>query len=134
MTGIDFSTLELSWKPNQYLVLPEDFEARTKPHAHTRDYPIDVGALTDAFRTMALSQPRVIIAREDEGSRQFDFVQRSALFKFPDTITVQFFDRGEGKSGLAVYSRSSVGIGDMGVNKKRIESWLRTLDSALRDP
>ncbi len=132
MASIDFKTLKLDWKPNQYLAVPQDFDLTAKPHARVSDYAVDVHTLERAFRAMALAQPRVTLVREDEASRQVDFVQRSALFKFPDTITVQFFPRGEGRSSCAIYSRSTYGIGDMGVNKKRVDSWLAELRKAAK--
>jgi uncharacterized protein (DUF1499 family) len=40
---------------------------------------------------------------------------------------VRFFDRPGGRSTLALYSRSQLGHGDMGVNRARIERWLAKL-------
>jgi len=51
-------------------------------------------------------------------------VQRSLIFRFPDTITVQVFPQTEGGSTLAIYSRSNYGRSDLGVNKARVQRWL----------
>ena len=94
-------------------------------------YSVPVDALAAAFRAVALVSKRVSIVNEDTTRRQIDIVQRSALFKFPDTITVQFVRQGEAQSSLAVYSRATVGIGDLGVNKKRVLAWLAMLGTKV---
>jgi len=94
-------------------------------------YSVPVDALDAAFRAVALASPRVRVVSEDSSRRQIDFVQRSAVFKFPDTITVQFVPQGESHSSLVIYSRATVGIGDMGVNKKRVLAWLAALSAKI---
>ena len=47
--------------------------------------------------------------------------------RFPDTIVVRFLDRPDGRSTLAIYSRSQLGTNDLGVNLARIERWLDKL-------
>ncbi len=72
---------------------------------------------------------------EDEEGQQFDYVQRSARFRFPDIITVRFISvatyHSESQSTLAIYSRSIYGEDDFGVNRERIEGWLKTLHEGL---
>jgi uncharacterized protein (DUF1499 family) len=58
---------------------------------------------------------------------QFDIVERSRYFAFPDIMTVRFFKRGEDKSTLAIYSRSVYGRYDFGVNRARVEKLLRII-------
>ncbi len=124
---MDLSTFKLGWRPNQYFAAPKSFASAAKPHGTVPIFEIGVDQLAAAFRAVALAHPRVNVAGEDSTRRQVDFVQRSALFKFPDTITVQFVEQGPGRSSLAIYSRATYGIGDMGVNKKRVEAWLAAL-------
>ena len=131
MTNIDFSTFRLGWRPNQFFAAPADFQSAAKPMVVVPVYPVPVDALEAAFRAVALTYPRVNIVSEDSARRQIDVVQRSAVFKFPDTITVQFVPQGEADSSLVIYSRASVGIGDMGVNKKRVLAWLAALGARV---
>ncbi len=56
-------------------------------------------------------------------------VQRSAFFRFPDTITLQVFPLPDGGSTLAVYSQSNYGHGDFGVNKDRVRDWIGLIDA-----
>jgi uncharacterized protein (DUF1499 family) len=127
MTSIDFATFKMGWRPNQFFAAPAGFVSSAKPMAVVPAYSVPVDALAAAFRAVALASKRVSIVNEDTTRRQIDIVQRSALFKFPDTITVQFVRQGEAQSSLAIYSRATFGIGDLGVNKKRVLAWLAML-------
>lgn len=129
MAMIDLADFKMGWRPNQFFAAPLGFQARAKPMAVVPDYQVPVDELQTTFRMIALAAPRVSVVYED--AHRIDFVQRSALFKFPDTVSVQFLDRGEGRSSLAIYSRAHVGIGDMGVNKKRVLGWLASLNAKL---
>jgi uncharacterized protein (DUF1499 family) len=48
--------------------------------------------------------------------------------RYPDTIDVEILPADEGRSTLAVYSRSLVGRKDFGVNHARLRRWLAALD------
>jgi len=126
---MDFKTFKLTRKPNQFLIALEGHCQNATPHAAPKTYSVDAQKLEDTFADVALAEPRVTRKQADDGQREF--VQRSALMRFPDTITFEAIDLGGGKSTLAIYSRSKVGHSDLGVNRKRIESWLKKLDAAL---
>ncbi|MAN64994.1 MAG: hypothetical protein CMI60_23920 [Parvibaculum sp.] len=126
---MDFKTFKLTRKPNQFLIAPEAHCQNAKPHATPKIFSVDPQTLEDAFADVALAEPRVTRKPADDGQREF--VQRSALMRFPDTITFEAIDLGDGTSTFAIYSRSKIGHSDLGVNRKRIESWLKKLDAAL---
>ena len=126
---MDFKTFKLTPKPNQYLVAPEGYCGNAEPHRVAPVYSVAAQALEDAFADIALAEPRVVSRPADDGQREF--AQRSALMRFPDTITVEASELDGGQSTLAIYSRSKVGYSDLGVNKKRIDEWLARLDTAL---
>jgi uncharacterized protein (DUF1499 family) len=48
---------------------------------------------------------------------------------YPDTIVVRFIDLPDGRSTIALYSRSQLGKGDLGVNLARIQRWLAALEA-----
>ena len=123
---IDFKTLRLTTKPNQYLVAPAGVTTAT-PHRVSPEFPFPAAELARRFRAVALRQPRVTLVGEAEGGRQFEVVQRSALLRFPDTISVEAIASSDKSSALAIYSRSRVGYSDWGVNRKRIDAWLAEL-------
>jgi uncharacterized protein (DUF1499 family) len=126
---MDFKTFKLTRKPNQYLVAPDGFCENAKAHKEAPVFQCEAQALEDAFADVALAEPRVTRKPSDDGQR--DFVQRSALMRFPDTITFEAIELGDGTSTCAIYSRSSIGHSDLGVNKKRIDDWLQKLAAAL---
>jgi uncharacterized protein (DUF1499 family) len=124
--AVDFSTLQLSEKPNQYLVCPAG-ECGGQAHMASPVFEVPVAALKDAWSHMLANQPRIEVLGEDSATNQIVVVQRSKLMHFPDTVTVAFVPLGEKRSTLYVYSRSTYGYSDLGVNAERIQAWLATL-------
>lgn len=127
---IDFTALGPHDRPNRYLVCPKQYcgitPARVSP---IFDEPVTV--LRDRWMKMIERQPRVSQIAASADKLQFDFVQRSRIFRFPDTITVRFIPLSGDRTTLAILSRSHYGRNDLGVNRDRIESWLAEL-SAIR--
>lgn len=128
---MDFKTLQLTPKPNQFLVLPEGFEAAAEPHARSPVFAVAAEMLAEAVKRVALAEPRTTLLSGDDAAGRYEFVQRSALFRFPDVVSVEIVPEGEGRACLAVYSRAKVGYSDFGVNRKRIERWLSALKAEL---
>ena len=126
---MDFKTLKLTRKPNQFLVAPEGYCQNATPHLESRVYEVSVETLHEAFRNMAKRQPRTsVVAERSDGGR---FVQKSKIIGFPDLIDVQFLSMAAKQSTLLIYSRSKYGYRDFGVNKKRVLEWLSDLDAEL---
>jgi len=126
--AVDFAGLERGWRPNQYLLCPPGLCESAKADGEAPSFAEAPAALRARFRQMALAQPRVALVRSDDALMQDDYVQRSRLMGFPDTITVRFLPTADGGSTLAVYSRAHYGISDRGVNKARVTAWLAALD------
>jgi uncharacterized protein (DUF1499 family) len=126
LSPVDFATLRLSEKPNQFLVCAPGYCAAT---AHMTS-PVFAGSADDLkqrWMAMVKNQPRVEMGAADEAAMQYDFIQRSELVRYPDSITVRFIPLDGGRATLAVYSRSHYGRGDFGVNEARIRAWLAAL-------
>ena len=127
---VDFQTLTLGERPNQYLVCPAGYCAQPA-HAVAPVYDVPASALAERWLDMVARQPRTERVGGDLAALQYDFVQRSWLFRFPDTITVRFIALGvyhdAAQSTLAIYSRSHYGYSDLGVNRSRIDDWLAAL-------
>ncbi len=125
---IDFETLRLKKKPNQYIVAPEGLCKEVTPHRIAPVYSVSAVELRKHWDDFVAKQPRITQKDADEAHLKFELVQRTALFRFPDTITVQFIQLPDpNQSTLAIYSRSKYGRSDFGQNKKRINSWLSAL-------
>jgi uncharacterized protein (DUF1499 family) len=131
MTPVEFETLTLTRKPNQFLMLPEGFTAAATPHATSPVFPADPPTLAAVLKKTALAEPRTQLLSADENGHRYEFVQRSAVFRFPDYVSVQIVPAGDGRSALAVYSRAKVGHSDFGVNRRRIERWVSALRALL---
>lgn len=87
-------------------------------------------ALADAVRAVALAQPRTVLRARSPDGLAMQFVQRSALFRFPDIVDVRAIPLDAARSTLAILSRSVYGHLDFGVNRKRVEAWLARLPRA----
>ena len=124
--SIDFAALRVTDNPNQFFMCPPGF-CGDNPHADGPVLEISVARLRQHLRDVLAAQPRVELLAEHEDGRQFDYVQRSARFRFPDLITVRFISVSNAKSTLAIYSRSVYGKSDFGVNRERIGAWLKSL-------
>lgn len=130
---VDFKTLRLSGRPNQWLVLPPGFAGAATPHAESPIFPVAPRALMQAVKKLATEEPRTALVHGDAGNGQAAFVARSRVFRFPDRITVGVFavpGGGEG-SALAIWSRAVYGRRDFGVNRARVERWLGLLVDRL---
>lgn len=120
---IDIST------PNYDLRCPPDFCPNPKAPSPVFDVPVDT--LISAWKRVIARQPRVKLLDHDEKKACYDYAQRSKVFRFPDLITIQFIDLGN-QSSFAILSRSIIGYSDLGVNKKRVTTWIACLESELK--
>lgn len=129
---IRFEDLTLPRSPNTYLVAPEGLCRNATPHQIAPRFAAPTPAVKAAFEQVLAREPRVTAGARDEAMGQYEWVQRSALMGFPDTITARFIALGDGGSTLAIYSRSKYGYRDFGVNRARVGDWLAKLEAALR--
>jgi len=128
---IDFTTLKRRPWPNDALVAP----ARVCPAAESDlAAPVvaaDAMALFDRIRAIVAGTPRTRILSEDPAAGWLVAEQRTRLLRLPDRIDLAVLPAGPGRATLALYSRSRYGFGDLGVNRRRLERWLRQLAAAL---
>lgn len=124
VAAVDFATLKLTGKPNQYLLCPAGF-CGDEPHGTSPVFDLSVADLRARWDAVIAAQPRLVMLSET--GDQIDYVQRTAMVRFPDIITVRFMALSPSQSTLAVYSRSVYGSSDFGVNRERIEAWMAAL-------
>ncbi|WP_414897428.1 DUF1499 domain-containing protein [Rhodovulum sp. YEN HP10] len=113
--------------PNAALVRPEGGD-RVAPV-----YVLTPEALAEAFDAMALAQPRTLRIAGTPGDLFMTYVQRSALWGFPDYISVRILPE-EGGASWAAFSRSRYGHSDLGVNARRLTAWQAALEARLARP
>jgi uncharacterized protein (DUF1499 family) len=71
------------------------------------------------------------IKRADAEHRRIVATQTTLLCRFVDDLISDVIDLGQGRSGLAVLSRSRVGYWDLGTNRRRVRHLLAQLARAL---
>lgn len=126
---LDFARFVKINRPNQFLALPAGFSAAQKGDAVSGVFDASIEAVRDAWLEVLRSAPRVSSIRQSDS--QIEAMQRTALVGFPDWITAQPIDLGNGKASICVFSRSKYGLRDFGVNEKRVLSWLAELAGKL---
>jgi uncharacterized protein (DUF1499 family) len=128
---MDFATLVLTWKPNQFLVLPAGYRSKAKAHLVSPAFAEPPEIVLEALKRVALAEPRTSLLAEDRPRHRLSLVQRSKTFRFPDYIDAEAVPLSGGQTALAIYSRAKFGIRDFGVNRARIERWLAALKREL---
>ena len=127
-----WDNFERTDKPNNWLVAP------TSPGFPDADevapvFDVDPDTLAQAWKGVIEDQPRTeILAISDDGL-QIEAQQTSATFGFVDRVSSRIIALEEKKSTIAIYSRSTVGYWDLGVNRRRVQDWLGALAGRLSD-
>ncbi len=129
---IDFETLKRPPTPNTFLMAPEGLCRLAKADATPATYGVAAQRLRREFLNAAMAQKRVSHSFEDEGALYDNLLVRSAVFGFPDYVSVQFLDVKGRKSTLAIYSRSVYGRSDLGVNRARTLAWLALVNGVIK--
>ncbi len=115
---VDPTTAKPSERPNSYRVADHDAVFM----------PLSPEDALSRFDRIARSDPRVTMIAGEVAQAHATYVQRSAVFGFPDYISVLATPAKDG-SRLSVYSRSRFGYSDLGANKARIERWLGQMET-----
>lgn len=123
---VEFESLERGPKPNQFLMCPPDL-CRAPADAVSPVYDMPPRKLEQAWLRMAARQPLVAVRQTDAERHQYDIEVRTPLLHFPDLVTVRFLSLPDGRSTMAIYSRSYYGYSDLGTNARRIQDWLARL-------
>ena len=126
---LSFASLERTGRPNDALAAPEGYTA-SPVDVVSQTYRVSAKVLFEVAQEVLAKEPRTRILAVFRDERQLALEQRSALFGFRDSIWVQPVERPNGSS-LLIYSRSNVGYWDLGVNRKRIETWLAAIGKAI---
>ena len=121
--GVEFATFQRPATPNTYLVCPAGRCAAAADEPGPI-YAVSAGDLFPLVRTALAVEPRTELVQDQPAALRLVLVQRSRIFRFPDTITVQVFPLSDSSATLAIYSRSNYGRSDLGVNKARVQRWL----------
>lgn len=117
---VDLSTARRSPKPNDAVAAPAGGDLVVPVFA---ELPAALAARLDAI---ALAEPRTLRIAGSPAEGRMTYVQRSALWGFPDVITAEAIAV-DGGATLKLWSRARFGYSDLGVNRARLERWLAAL-------
>lgn len=129
---IDFATLKRPRTPNTFLLAPEGLCREAKIDEKAPVYPVSAAKLRQEFLNVAIAQPRVSHTFGDEAGLYDELVSRSAVFHFPDLVSVKFLDLKGGRSTLALYARAVYGRSDLGINRVRSMRWIAKVNEVIK--
>ncbi len=124
---VDFAALTRRSAPNDALACPVGLCPKAEADLVPPVFDVPGERLRAIVAEVAAAEPNTEPALAAEGEEQDRYVARSRLMRFPDTVDVRIVREGEGRSTLALYSRSQIGYSDLGVNRARIERWLEAI-------
>ena len=93
-------------------------------------FATDPATLLSAFDEIVRATPRSKALFEDAPNGRATYVTRSALLGFPDYTSVKAVPEAGG-AALMIWARQRFGVADMGVNRKRVETWMAALEERL---
>lgn len=93
-------------------------------------FAVPPAQMYEAWLSVIGDAPRTSLIATDPERLLIHAEQRSAIFRFVDTILIRVEAFGEGSSYIAL-SRSELGQSDLGVNAERLLTWSQTLEKRL---
>lgn len=100
------------------------------PNCVRLSVPLDMGpddAMSACEAILERMGPEEV--ESDSQAHQIDAVFRIALFGFRDDFAIRITEGNSGGSILHLSSRSRVGRGDLGVNRRRVQEFLSSIQS-----
>lgn len=122
----DPTKLERTGWPNDWLICPA-VACAAQANVPASTYPVAPERLFAAWREVLAAQPRATVIAVDEARLLILAQDRTPLLRFVDTISIRVLPDGGAGSTFAAYSRSYVGLGDLGANRKRLDGWIGLL-------
>lgn len=98
---------------------------------HGRRYAVPFARVWDELRAIVEARWGWELAHADETRGQLTVTCRTPVLRFVDDLAIWVSLDDEGFTLVEVRSRSRVGKGDLGVNRRRIQRLLRDLDDRL---
>jgi uncharacterized protein (DUF1499 family) len=128
--AVDFATLRRRRAPSDALACPPDACPFAEPDIVPPVFPVEGARLRAIVAEAARADPDTELVFAERWAEHDRYVARSKVLRFPDTINAEIIGQGEGRSTLALYSRSRIGLYDFGVNRARLRRWLDRIGAA----
>ena len=125
---IDFATLEPGLPSNRYLLCaPSICEVSGNPD-ETLKFSYSAGDLTaELVRLQPDAEQRTL----PNGDIQLRYVAVTPVARFRDDVDVLVRPMGAEAAEVAIYSRSRIGLSDLGKNKSRVDALVKQLEADL---
>jgi uncharacterized protein (DUF1499 family) len=127
MTTMDFATLERPLSPNTYLVCTP---ALCRAARADEDAPVFNAPPAGVRAALAEIVPDIAFVESPAGLRG-SYVAVTRVLRFRDDVDVLLAPTEDGRTQVAIYSRSRLGYSDMGANRKRVKALLAALRAKL---
>ena len=127
---LDLATLKPPRMPNNWLVAPPHVVA-AQPDQAAPAFDHSASQVAQEWLAVIERQPRTAVLGVAGDGLQIEAEQRSAVFGFIDRISTRFVPLESGRSTVIAYSRSLVGLWDLGVNRSRLRRLLSELAEQL---
>ncbi|WP_235603092.1 DUF1499 domain-containing protein [Piscirickettsia litoralis] len=131
---IHWETLKLPSSPNYCLLTPNSnsYDIQNSRVMYSPQLNCSIAKLEQTLIAITQHEPRLKQLKcNAHDSAQQHYIQRSLLFRFPDLITIECHPINASTSTFTLYSRSIYGYSDFGVNKRRVENYLKVLTKEL---
>jgi uncharacterized protein (DUF1499 family) len=123
---LDFAAVKTPSRPNAWLVAPPGVVDGV-PSEPAPVLAMQAPAAAAAWRKIIEGEARTRILAVSPDGLRIEAEQKSAAFGFVDRISAWFIPLDGGRATVAAYSRAQTGYWDLGVNKRRLRSWLGRL-------
>ena len=125
---VSFETLEADPNQDYYIICPEYLCPEGSANMVSARYNASTTEMRARLLSFVDNRPNITLKNIDLNIQQFDFTENVPNSTFPDIITIRIIQNEGGTSSLAIYSRSVIGEGLAGSNRRRVENWLLIFD------
>ena len=127
---LNFSQLETGLATNRSLACSPDICPNAKAQKDVLVFNASASAVSDAFRTI---EPKAEFLTRPNGDIQARYVATTAVLQFRDDVDLLIHPVSANEAEVAVYSRSRIGLSDLGKNASRIDDLEQRIKKALAD-